>query len=112
MRRQYRPRRATARWLEGAPAEVLDVFDAPKYVDRYTVLLGGPYLLLPDDGEHATPANVRVQYRALSERPNTGRGVFQTGEMPAYEAATYRRESAHRRIKWSDLPENVQLEEE
>ena len=46
--RPYRPRRATKRWLEGAPEYVLDCFDnRGKTVDRYTVCSAASLMVPP-----------------------------------------------------------------
>ena len=107
--KEYRPRRAGKRWLEGAPAEVLDVFDAgDKFADRYTVFFGGKMLILPDEEQYAGPGNVYVPYLGMSENPSHPQGVGMWDEMRAYEASTYRYKNGRQRIKWADLPDKVQ----
>ena len=106
--RAYKPRRAAARWLEGAPTEVLDIFDAgPALADRYTVLFGGRYLMLWDGAAPHSPQNTLVPYLALGSNPRSPRGFCQWGELLAYEAADYRYRSARQRIAWGDLPAEV-----
>lgn len=94
---KYQPRRATKRWLEGAPEYILDVFDNKgRTADRYTILFGGSLLdphLLKDRKVHALFLN------NLPEHPCYG--VSMWGEIEA----SYR--PAHRRVRWLDLPENV-----
>ena len=108
MSRQYRPRRAGKHWLEGAPPEVLDVFDAgDKYADRYTVFFGGELLILPPPGEYAGPGNVRVPYLGMSENPCHPQGVGMWGELRAYEVVDYRYKHGRERIRWADLPDAV-----
>lgn len=106
--RTYNPRRATARWLDGAPPEVLDVFDAgPKLADRYTVLFGGRYLLRRDDAAPHSLTNTLVPYLALGPTPRSPQGFCQWGALLAYEAADYRYRSARQRVAWGDLPAEV-----
>lgn len=109
---KYTPRRAAKRWLEGAPDYILDCFDHPKYGDRYTVFFCGELLYyIADDGSckqgSDTLANTRVQYLGMSGYPTHPQGISLWNEMPAYDAANYRRSSAHRRVRWLDLPENI-----
>lgn len=87
----YRPRRATAKWLEGAPEWVLVVYDKPDYVDRYTILLGGSML---DDA--------LLRHRAVYF-VSIGRGINYWGEHPANL-----RETLGKKIRWADLPLEVQ----
>lgn len=92
----YRPRRATKRWLEGAPEYILDVFDwGPECVDRYWVLFGGSLL------EPALLDLRKVFALSMSAQPDHPMGVSMWGETPA------RYRPAHRRIRWLDLPENI-----
>ena len=93
----YRPRRATKRWLEGAPEYILDVFDNKgKTADRYTILFGGSLLdphLLKDRKVHMLSLN------NLPDHPCYGISMW--GEIEA----SYR--PAHHRRRWLDMPENV-----
>ena len=96
MARRYTPRRAAARWLEGAPEYVLDVFDhGPKVCDRYDVWFGGSQL---DDTllEHR-----KVLFLGMSANPTSPIGVSMWGEVHAHHRPS------HRRIRWLDLPENI-----
>jgi hypothetical protein len=96
MSRTYTPRRAAARWLEGAPEYVLDVLDNKgRTADRYTVLFGGSLLddtLLKDR---------RVHCLTLSSNPSHPLGISQWGDFDAG------RRPSRQRIRWLDLPEPV-----
>lgn len=93
----YRPRRATKRWLEGAPEYILDVFDNKgKTADRYTVLFGGSML------EPKLLEDRKVYFLGLSGAPSHPQGFSQWGEI----SASYR--PARDRIRWLDLPEHIQ----
>lgn len=108
MSREYRPRRASKRWLEGAPPEVLDVFDAgDAYADRYTILLGGHYVYQRDPEQPPSPANTVIPYLASGPNPSSHRGVYLRDEFTAVRAAQYRRSAQRQRICWADLPEAV-----
>ena len=87
----YRPRRASAKWLQGAPEWVLAVYDHANYADRYTILLGGSML---DD---ALLRDRKVHFVSI------GRGIGHWGEHPANM-----RDSLGKKIKWADLPSEVQ----
>lgn len=93
MMKPYKPRRASEKWLEGAPEYVLDVFDHPKFVDRYSVLFGGSLL------DPALLADRRVYMLCMSGDPEYG--YSQWSSCPA----TWR-PSKHR-IKWADLPQHI-----
>ena len=87
----YRPRRATAKWLEGAPPYVYDCFDHKKGMDRYTILLGGPEFWTECMGR-------QMQYLGASR---DGTAISQFGQC----ATTFR--PAHHRVRWLDLPEEL-----
>lgn len=92
--RSYAPRRATKRWLEGAPEYVLAVFDNKgKTADRYTVMFGGS-LWAPDMGRN-------VFYLGMSDAPTHPQGFSMWGECPA----SWR--PHHEQIRWLDLPEHI-----
>lgn len=94
--RQYRPRRANQRWLEGAPEYVLDVFDNKGATyDRYSVLFGGSLL------EPVLLAHRKVFVLDMSPAPSHPLGVSMWGECDA------RWRPAHRRIRWLDLPPEI-----
>lgn len=95
-----KPRRAGARWREGAPAYVLDCFDhGPESgADRYTVFL---------EPETHGYLGWWVSYLGLSDNPAHPGGVSQWGEFTLSGARDFRRREGKRRIRWLDLPENV-----
>lgn len=91
--RDYRPRRATKRWLEDAPEYILDCFKGDY---TYWVLFGGTLLdphLLKDRKVHMLEVNDMPTHPWF--------GVSMWGEVEA----GYR--PAHRRVRWLDLPQNV-----
>ena len=91
---KYKPRRASARWLEGAPEYVLDVFDNKgKTIDRYTVLFGGSLL------EPTLLEKRLVLCLDMSDAPNSQ--YSQWGEWPASHRPS------HQRIRWNDLPQHI-----
>jgi hypothetical protein len=87
--RTYHPKRASKRWLEGAPDYVLSCHDTPKYHDRYTVFFGGK---LWDENMGRT-----VMFLGLSEG-----GASYWGELESYN-----RQNAGKKVRWLDLPERV-----
>lgn len=94
--RTYTPKRSSARWLDGAPAEVLACYDSgPRVADRYTVLFGGR-LYDPAWGRN-------VLALGMSEYPSHPQGIGQTLELPAGDRA-----GLGRKVKWADLPLDVQ----
>jgi len=102
MRGKYTPRRAGKRWLEGAPAYVLDCFDNKgKTADRYTVIFGKEFMVV-DDGI------AWLSLLDMSENPFHPQGVGMSGEYKAHEIAAFRYRAKHHRTKWSALPELVQ----
>lgn len=103
-RNTYTPRRASKRWLEGAPAYVLDILDQPQFADRYTVMLTGAFLY-PQTGR--TFANCRVPYLTMSDHPTHPQAVSMFGEMSAADAAAFRWRVKHRRKAWVDLPVEI-----
>lgn len=93
----YQPKRSSARWLEDAPSFVLSCYDSGpnKGMDRYTVLYGAPFWS-PEMGRN-------VPYFAASASPFHPQGFGQHGEMPSHN-----RSNCGRKIRWADLPEDVQ----
>lgn len=92
----YRPRRASKRWLEGAPEYILDCFDNKgKTTDRYTVLFGGS-LLVSELLEDRT-----VFYLGMSDAPTNPQGISMWGEC----SASWR--PSRERVRWLDLPEHI-----
>lgn len=102
MARRYVPRRASKRWLEGAPNYILDCFDSKNGGERYTILFTGDFLVT--DG---TFAGTWIQGLGMSDAPSHPQRVSIWFELKAYEAARYRYRCGHDRIKWLDLPENI-----
>lgn len=110
MARNYTPRRASKRWLEGAPPHVLDVLDnGGETADRYTILYTFPLAYVLDRKTGRTSdkpgryADTFIPYLGTSE----GLGVSGHGELSAYDAAQYRYRAKRQRIKWADLPDAV-----
>jgi hypothetical protein len=109
----YRPRRASQRWLEGAPSYVLDVLDEKNHGERYTVLFCEHLLFhtARDGGIKSGPderSNTYVQYLGMDDSPTHPQGISMWGEMTAHEAATYRYVKKNSRIRWADLPQRIQ----
>ena len=90
----YRPRRASARWLAGAPEWVLSCHDNPKFWDRYTVFLGGS-LWSPELGRD-------VEYLSMSDSPTHPQGFSQMGQCRSAD-----RDASGRKVAWLDLPEHI-----
>lgn len=106
MTRAYKPRRANARWMEGAPEYVLSVHDNKgATADRYTVYFGGSlaYEPMPDyPGYEGTgPGNTAIPYLGMSDAPTSPQGVSMWGDVKAYQRNT------RQRIRWLDLPEHI-----
>lgn len=104
--RKYSPRRAGKRWLEGAPAYVLDVFDNPQFADRFTIWFDGSQAF------HVKPCGTIGQGPdRYSNTWLTGLGTSENGwtsgslEYEAHHVAAYRYRNGKRRIRWLDLPE-------
>lgn len=93
--RTYRPRRAGARWREGAPAYILDCFDDPREIDRYTVMIYDPDEVPSSRGE------AYVDYLSMSGAASI------SGELAPHEAVAYRYRNKRRRVRWLDLPPEV-----
>lgn len=87
--RKYRPKRASARWLQDAPEYVLSCHDSPKYHDRYTVCFGGT-LWNEELGRN-------VLFLGLSQS-----GASYWGEMQSCN-----RPYIGKKVRWLDLPEAV-----
>jgi hypothetical protein len=100
---RQKPRRASARWLEGAPAYVFDCFDSKGPGDRYTVLIGGEHLSPPDDYNPAWT----IPFLGMSDAPTHPQGVSMWGELAQHNAAAWRYRVGHQRVRWLDLPENI-----
>ena len=101
MPRQYKPRRASVRWLDGdCPPGVLAIFDHPDSFDRYTVFYTEPVV-------GTTYADMWLGYRGMSTDPTSPQGFGIYGEMEAWQVAAFRYRNKHRRTTWSRLPEKV-----
>lgn len=98
---EYTPRRASQRWLKGAPDYVLDVFDDKKSADRYTVIFGKQFMNKAGNGTYF------LSYLGMSEKPTHPQGFSQWGEFSRIQCVGYRNRCKHQRIRWVDLPENV-----
>lgn len=92
----YKPRRATKRWLEGAPEYILDCFKDVFKGGNYWVLFGGTLLdpfLLKDKRVHMLELNDMPTHPCLGvSRCDTAKVLYRP---------------AHLRVRWLDLPENV-----
>lgn len=94
--RTYKPRRASKKWIDGAPDYVLACYDyGGKTIDRYTVLFGGDFW-----GEHMGRT---VQYLGMSSNPTSPFGFSQWGECQCFDRSAF-----GRKVRWNDLPENIQ----
>ena len=98
----YTPRRAGSRWLEGAPAYILDCFDERGPGERYTVFFGTEFMSRRGDF-----ASSWISYLGMSDAPTHPQGVSLWGEMKAWNAVEYRTRRKHRRVRWQDLPEHI-----
>ena len=112
MNRKYTPRRASKRWLGGAPAGVLCCFDTKENGERFTIFYGASEAFHRDDignwGEGPDQYdNTWLIYFGCCETPSHPQGVGMHGEMEAYQVAAYRAKHKHQMIRWLDLPEAV-----
>ena len=87
-------RKANAKWREGAPDFIVDVFDHPKYHDRFTVVTNHRY-------EHGNTTYVAV----LGSSENMGFSGWT--DMPSDIVARMRYKWGHNRIRYSELPEKI-----
>lgn len=104
--RKYSPRRASKKWLEGAPPYILDCFDHPQYADRFTIWFAGSqaYHLKKDGGTGQGPDqchNTVLTGLGTSEHGGTSGAL----EYRAHDVAQFRYRNSHRRVRWLDLPE-------
>ena len=94
---RYQPRRSTARWLEGAPAPVLAVYDSGgRSADRYTVLydysgMGAERAWY--ERERKAPARVMSAYPFHPQ----GIGLY-------VDCQVWDRAALGRKIRYADLP--------
>ena len=98
--RKYTPRRASKRWLAGAPEYVLDCF-FDKSSDSYDVLFTGS-LLGTIASEPRDFSHVYVMGLDVSRE-----GDWASFELSAYEAANYRYRHSHHRVSWANLPDAI-----
>lgn len=98
----YRPRRQSARWLDGdCPRGVLAILDNKgQTFDRYTVFYAQPIC-------GTTLRDMVIGYRGMSEDPFAPQGFGIFDELQAYEVAQYRYRNKHHYARWSDLPAQV-----
>lgn len=103
MVKAYKPRRASARYLDAdCPAGVLCIMDNKgRTADRYTVIYAGTYV----DGA----GRVWLTGRGMSSDPFHPQGVGMSFDMQAHEVAAYRYAQKHTYAKWSGLPDAVKL---
>lgn len=90
--RKYTPRRANARWREGAPDYILDCFDHPAFADRYTV-----FFTLVEN----THGKQWLHYLGIGYDASAG------GDMETHNVSTYRYANSKKRIRWLDIPEDL-----
>lgn len=93
------PKRSRARWREGAPAYICDVFDSRGPGERYTVFFTGEGWI----GE----MDPRVPFLGMDNSPTHPQGISMWGELKPHEFAAYRRHFGRHRIRWCDLPEHI-----
>lgn len=95
----YRPRRAPARFLEGAPVELIAVYDdGPATFDRYTAIY---------DDIAADARDTWIGYRGMSEHPTapTGFGIYE--QFREYDLRRFRCRSYRKYIAFAALPPDV-----
>jgi len=97
---KYTAKKATKKWLEGAPDYVLCIYDHPDFADRYTIVFGGK--MQEGDG---TFAGAWLPALGTSESGHVSGSI----EFKAWELGTYRTANYHRQIRWRDLPLGVRL---
>ena len=103
--KQFMPRPRKDKSLE-RPAYVLACLDHPKYNDRYTVYLGGEFLISPN-GVLRTPLNTTVQYLGMNAAPTHPMGVSQWGDASWVDLDEYIKRNRAFLVSWDDLPENI-----
>lgn len=97
MKRQL-AKRATKRWLEGAPDYVLACFYHPGYADPYLIVFGGK------DWQEHTHGRDWLHNLSIGEG-----GVGGSGEFLTHEFAAYRYSQKHRKVRWRDIPLGIRL---
>ena len=97
MPKLYSPRRASKKWLEGAPDYVLDIlWDRDYPNDGLMVILSKEFM--SQRGEYAESW---VTFLSLSENGVLGGA----DELNAYDMASYRYKNGKDRVAWKDIPE-------
>ena len=97
----YVPRRMPKRFLDGAPAGILDIFDAgPNTFDRFTIV----YRFVDNNGR----GDEWLYYRGMSTHPSDPQGFGIMGEFQRHELSAYRDRARRTRIRWDELPPDVQ----
>ena len=102
---KFTPRPRKDKSLE-RPSYVLACLDHPKYNDRYTVYLGGEFLISPN-GVLRTRLNTTVQYLSMNCAPTHPQGVSQMGETSWVDYDDYVKRNREFLVSWDDLPENI-----
>ena len=102
--RDYTPRRASKRWLEGAPEYVLDCFDSKDSGERYTVIFGKEFM---NHIPGYPGGDYWLSLLGMSGAPSHPQGISLWSEYPAHQIAAYRYREGHHRVRWMDLPENI-----
>lgn len=99
MSRDYRPRRAPRRFLEGAPRELIAVYDnGGKTFDRYTAVF---------DDVSVYDGFTWIAYRGMSEDPCSPQGFGISGSMEVHQMQDYRRRAYREYVAFESLPEPV-----
>ena len=98
---QYAPRRAAARWLEGAPPEILGCWDnggtKRATADRYTIAFGGGYYAAPSPGRDPRLVPM-LGVNGVPTHPQYGISMWGEG---------IRGPHLGKKIRWKDLPEHI-----
>ena len=97
----YTPRRMPKRFLDGVFTGILDIFDAgPDTFDRYMVV----YRFVDNNDQ----SDEWLYYRGMSEFPSSSSGFGIMGEFQRHELSAYRDRARRDRIRWDELPPDVQ----
>ena len=88
------------RFLDGAPSGILDIFDnGAETFDRFTVVYNYP---------EEYRGTVYLPYRGMSEHPSSPGGFGISDTFQSHELAAYRNAYRRDRIRWDELPPDVQ----
>lgn len=97
--RQKCARRVSNKWLDGDCLDsILAIYDEPKCVDRYTII----YREI-----HDSHKGMYLVCFCCSERPCHPQGIGQHGEVSLSDLGFFRSQTAKKKIRWTDLPEDV-----